>query len=128
MIGQTNSDYTSRQAAYNLRKLRGKDLVAKPGRSGRYHCPATAASTKREAARSINTQLWEQRGRASLFTLAEAIYDSPDLTVDQQDALIADYEQRAVILRDDAQRRNKLGPAESREIEARPRSARILGL
>jgi hypothetical protein len=28
-----------------MRTLRGKDLVVKPGRSRRYHCPATAAST-----------------------------------------------------------------------------------
>jgi hypothetical protein len=33
ITGQT--DYTTRQAAYDLRKLRGKDLLAKPGRS---HC------------------------------------------------------------------------------------------
>lgn len=45
MTGQTDTDYTSRQAAYDLRKLRGKDLVTKPGRSRRYHCPPTAAST-----------------------------------------------------------------------------------
>jgi hypothetical protein len=83
---------------------------------------------KREAERSINTTLWEQRGRASLFALAEAIYDSPDLTMDQQDALIAEYEERAVILRDRAQRRATLGPADQDEIDARPRSARILEL
>jgi hypothetical protein len=37
--------YTTRQAAYDLRKLRGKDLVAKPGRTRRYHVPAEAART-----------------------------------------------------------------------------------
>ena len=31
--------YTVRQAAYDLRKLRGHDLVAKPGRTRRYHVP-----------------------------------------------------------------------------------------
>jgi len=38
-------DYSIRQAAYDLRKLRGKDLVVKPGRTRRYHCPDPAAST-----------------------------------------------------------------------------------
>jgi hypothetical protein len=45
MTGQTGTDYTPRQAAYDLRKLRGKDLVTKPGGSRRYHCHPTAAST-----------------------------------------------------------------------------------
>jgi hypothetical protein len=40
--GQTNADYTARQAAYDLKKLRGKDLVVKPGRSRRYHAPPEA--------------------------------------------------------------------------------------
>ena len=43
MTGHT--DYTIRQASYDLRKLRGKDLVVKPGRSRRYHIPASAART-----------------------------------------------------------------------------------
>jgi hypothetical protein len=37
--------YTTRQAAYDLRKLRGKQLVDKPGRTRRYHVPPTAART-----------------------------------------------------------------------------------
>ena len=37
--------YTIRQAAYDLRKLRGKNLVVKPGRSRRYHVPPAAART-----------------------------------------------------------------------------------
>jgi hypothetical protein len=41
MTGQTT--YTTRQAAYDLRKLRGKDLIIKPGRSRRYHLPAQPA-------------------------------------------------------------------------------------
>ena len=45
MTGQTTVDYTSRQAAYDLRKLRGKDLVIKPSRSRRYHVPPHAART-----------------------------------------------------------------------------------
>jgi len=36
--------YTTRQAAYDLRKLRGKQLVDKPGRSRRYHTPPQAAA------------------------------------------------------------------------------------
>ena len=43
MTGQR--DYTVRQAAYDLRKLRGKHLVDKSGRSRRYHVPAQAART-----------------------------------------------------------------------------------
>jgi len=31
-----NTDYSARHAAYDLRKLRGKELITKPGRSHRY--------------------------------------------------------------------------------------------
>ena len=42
----TRSDgYATRQAAYDLRKLRGKDLLIKPGRSRRYQVPPGAART-----------------------------------------------------------------------------------
>jgi hypothetical protein len=43
MTGQTPSDYTVRQAAYDLKKLRRKGLIAKLGRTRRYHVqpPAT---------------------------------------------------------------------------------------
>jgi hypothetical protein len=42
----TRSDgYTTRQAAYDLRKLRGKNLLIKPGRSRRYQVPPGAACT-----------------------------------------------------------------------------------
>ena len=37
--------YTIRQAAYDLRKLRGKQLVDKPGKTRRYHVPPPAART-----------------------------------------------------------------------------------
>jgi hypothetical protein len=37
MGGQTG--YTIRHAAYDLRKLRGKDLLVEPGRSRRYQVP-----------------------------------------------------------------------------------------
>jgi hypothetical protein len=37
--------YTIRQAAYDLRKLRGKHLIVKPGRSRRYQVPPQAART-----------------------------------------------------------------------------------
>ncbi|HEY6311704.1 MAG TPA: hypothetical protein VIY52_13005 [Streptosporangiaceae bacterium] len=36
---------TTRQAAYDLRKLRGKQLISKPGRTRRYHVPPQAART-----------------------------------------------------------------------------------
>jgi hypothetical protein len=42
---QTGQHYTTRQAAYDLRKLRGKQLVTKPGRGRRYHVPDDAART-----------------------------------------------------------------------------------
>jgi hypothetical protein len=37
--------YTTRQAAYDLRKLRGRQLIDKPGRTRRYHVPPHAART-----------------------------------------------------------------------------------
>jgi hypothetical protein len=40
-----HAGYTTRQAAYDLRKLRGKNLAVKPGRSRRYHTPLKAART-----------------------------------------------------------------------------------
>ncbi len=43
--GQTDRDYTTRQAAYDLKKLRGKHLVVKPGRSRRYHAPPDTLRT-----------------------------------------------------------------------------------
>jgi hypothetical protein len=45
MTGQTPEDYSTRQGAYDLRKLRGKQLVNKPGRTRRYHVPGHAART-----------------------------------------------------------------------------------
>jgi hypothetical protein len=45
MTGQTEAGYSLRQAAYDLRKLRGKHLVDKPGRSRRYQVSADAART-----------------------------------------------------------------------------------
>lgn len=45
LTGHTEADYTVRQAAYDLRKFRGKQLVAKPGRGRRYHVPEQAART-----------------------------------------------------------------------------------
>ena len=45
MTRLTESGYTIRQAAYDLRKLRGKDLLVKPGRSRRYQVPPLAART-----------------------------------------------------------------------------------
>ena len=40
-----DADYSVRQAAYDLRKLRGKRLLDKPGRTRRYHVPPLAART-----------------------------------------------------------------------------------
>lgn len=45
MAGPAENDYTVRQAAYDLRKLRAKKLVVKIGRSRRYTVPADAART-----------------------------------------------------------------------------------
>jgi hypothetical protein len=40
-----HAGYTTRQAAYDIRKLRGKNLATKDGRSRRYHVPPQAART-----------------------------------------------------------------------------------
>ena len=45
LTGADHCGYTVRQAAYDLRKLRGKHLVDKPGRTRRYHVPPQAART-----------------------------------------------------------------------------------
>jgi hypothetical protein len=45
LTGVSQADYSVRQAAYDLRKLRGKHLVDKPGRSRRYHVGKHAART-----------------------------------------------------------------------------------
>jgi hypothetical protein len=42
MTGQTHATYNTRQAAYDLRKLRAKQLVAKPARTRRYYLPGPA--------------------------------------------------------------------------------------
>lgn len=43
MTGQDAEGYTIRQGAYDLRKLRGKHLLLKPGRTRRYQVPEDAA-------------------------------------------------------------------------------------
>ena len=45
LTGVDDCDYTVRQAAYDLRKLRGKQLVDKPARTRRYRVPPLAART-----------------------------------------------------------------------------------
>lgn len=45
MTGQTDTDYSIRQATYDLRKIRGKQLIHKAGRTRRYHVPPDAART-----------------------------------------------------------------------------------
>jgi hypothetical protein len=42
LSGRSATDYTVRQAAYDLKKFRGKNLVAKVARSRRYTVPVTA--------------------------------------------------------------------------------------
>jgi hypothetical protein len=45
MTGHSDADYSPRHAAYDLKKLRGKQLIAKMGRSRRYElCPASMRS------------------------------------------------------------------------------------
>ena len=44
-LAGSSSGYTIRQAAYDLRKLRGKHLVVKPDHTRRYQVPPTAART-----------------------------------------------------------------------------------
>jgi hypothetical protein len=45
LTGHDEHQYTVRQAAYDLRKMRGKQLVIKPSRTRRYHIPGQAART-----------------------------------------------------------------------------------
>jgi hypothetical protein len=45
ITGQTDTDYSVRQAAYDLRKLRAKDLVVKTGSTRRYQVPPDALRT-----------------------------------------------------------------------------------
>ena len=45
LTGDDHTGYSVRQAGYDLRKLRGKQLVDKPGRTRRYHVPPLAART-----------------------------------------------------------------------------------
>jgi hypothetical protein len=45
LTGVDHCGYSIRQAAYDLRKLRGKQLVNKPGRTRRYNVPPLAART-----------------------------------------------------------------------------------
>ena len=45
MTGTSDADYSVRQAAYDLRKLRGKQLVDKPSRTRRYRVLPLAART-----------------------------------------------------------------------------------
>ena len=81
----------------------------------------------REAQRSVDDKTWAERGRAALYTLAEAVYDSDDLTEGQKDTVIQAFEERAVMLRDRARQKQNLGPAPEVDV-SRPRSESILGL
>jgi hypothetical protein len=50
LTGHDHTGYSLRQAAYDLRKLRGKQLVDKPGRAGRYIVPAAGRAHDRRPA------------------------------------------------------------------------------
>ncbi|BCQ06741.1 hypothetical protein JMUB5695_00150 [Mycobacterium heckeshornense] len=45
LTGTSDTDYNIRQAGYDLRKLRGKRLIDKPGRTRRYNVSPLAART-----------------------------------------------------------------------------------
>src|SRR6476661_738680 len=45
MTGQNTTEYSTRHASYDLRKIRGKHPVDKPGRTRRYHVPPEPART-----------------------------------------------------------------------------------
>ena len=45
LTGTSDTEYSIRQAAYDLRKLRGKQLLDKPGRTRRYRVPPPSART-----------------------------------------------------------------------------------
>jgi hypothetical protein len=45
ITGQTHATYNTRQAAYDLCKLRSKQLMTKPARTRRHYLPAPAART-----------------------------------------------------------------------------------
>jgi hypothetical protein len=45
LTGKNQDEFTVRHAAYDLRKLRAKQLVLKPGRTRRYQVPGEAART-----------------------------------------------------------------------------------
>ena len=50
LTGVDHCGYTVRQAGYDLRKLRGKRLVDKPGRTRRYHVGAPGRTHHRRPA------------------------------------------------------------------------------
>ena len=50
MTGTSSAAYSIRQAAYDLRKIRGKQLLDKPARSRRYHVPPLGCTHHRRPA------------------------------------------------------------------------------
>ena len=51
--GQDATDYSTRQGAYDLRKIRAKGLIDKPGRTRRYQVPPDAAAHHTALASSV---------------------------------------------------------------------------
>ena len=70
--GQAFADYGLRPAAYDLRKLRGKELVAKPGRTRRYVVPEPGLRTL-----TALVVLREQVLRPLLAALAQPLAGTP---------------------------------------------------
>ena len=48
-----HASYTTRQAAYDLRKLRGKDLIAKPAGTRRYNVRSTPPALSQPCSHSV---------------------------------------------------------------------------
>jgi hypothetical protein len=83
--------------------------------------------TRDESQRAINDALWE-RAKAILFSLAEAVRASPDLTSDHAERLIEQYTERALLFRDKARRMSALSGDGAVLSEGERRTSAILGL
>jgi hypothetical protein len=72
MTGQTDRDYTTRQAAYDLKKLRGKGLVVKPGTSRRYPGPRRSLVMRHMSGSLLTALRPPDRRRSSVHRCAAA--------------------------------------------------------